>query len=85
MNVVAAVEFTGAADVHIPLKMPFVLPEGAQLRTSLLGMLLNVNDGPVSFAGAASESGVGEPGIISYCRDQFVTWMRSQPVDVVWE
>ena len=83
MKVVAAVEFTGAADVHIPLTVPFVRPEGAHLSRSLLAMLLSVNDGLVSFAGAASESGVGEPGIIPYCRDQFVSsqdWNLSELV-----
>ena len=81
MNVVAAVDpFTGVADVHIPLTVPFVLPEDAQLSTSPSGTLLNVNEGPVSFTGTASESDVGEPGIISYCRDQF---MSSQDWDVL--
>lgn len=73
VNVVAVVELARVADVHIPLKVPFVLPEGAQLSTSLLGTLLNVNDGPVSLAGATSDPGAGEPGAISYCRDQSVS------------
>src|SRR3569833_953301 len=70
VNVVAAVDpFTGVADVHIPLTVPFVLPEDAQLSTSPSGTLLNVNEGPVTKTKTTTETDDKEPRNKTYCRD----------------
>lgn len=60
---VAVVEFPAGALLQPPTKVPFCLPDGAQLKTSVLAMLRSVKDGPVS-------SGGGIRGDAAYCRCQ---------------